>query len=88
MDRISKFLRKLDAEQRSEVEKIIARIVAGDFSGLDIKKLKGKYDEFRVRKGDIRIIFTKDDTAETLRLLLPLYRIELKIKYVSREQRC
>lgn len=35
-------------------------IVSLNWRNLDIKKLKGHQNIFRVRKGKIRIIFTKD----------------------------
>ncbi|MEK9175630.1 MAG: hypothetical protein AAB795_03525 [Patescibacteria group bacterium] len=61
MDRISKFLKKLSQKERLAVADVIACITAYDFSHLDIKKLKGEQGLFRVRKGDIRIIFQKTE---------------------------
>lgn len=57
MDRISKFLRKLSQKERVVARAILSKILARDLEGLDVKKLKGKNNEFRARKGDIRIIF-------------------------------
>ena len=36
-------------------------IELGRLDGTDIKKLKGQKDIYRVRKGDMRIIFVKTD---------------------------
>ena len=60
MDRVTKFLKKLTPKERKITEEIIVRVSAHDFSGLDIKKLKGVKNIFRIRKGNIRIIFLKD----------------------------
>ncbi|KKU19494.1 MAG: hypothetical protein UX29_C0003G0033, partial [Parcubacteria group bacterium GW2011_GWA2_46_10] len=35
-------------------------LIANDFRGLDLKKLRGSEDIFRIRKGDIRIIYRRD----------------------------
>ncbi len=60
MDDLEKSLRKLTASERKQVKGILARLVTNDFQGLDLKKLKGSENIFRVRKGDMRIIYRKD----------------------------
>lgn len=57
MNKIHKVLRSLSSKERSSVENILQKIVRGNFTGLDIKKLKDRPDIFRVRKGSLRIIF-------------------------------
>ena len=57
MNKIHKVLRSLTSKERSSVENILQRIVRGNFTALDIKKLKDRPDIFRVRKGSLRIIF-------------------------------
>ena len=57
MNKIEKFLRKLDSFQRREIERLIVRLISGVWDGLDIKKLKGVSNTFRARRGDIRVIF-------------------------------
>lgn len=57
MDRISKALKKLSAEEGEAVKGLLRRIEIKDFKDMDIKKLTGHQDIFRVRKGRIRIIF-------------------------------
>ncbi len=59
MDRIEKALRKLSYKERKKIKDILAQINDGDFRKLNLKKLKGKTDIYRVRKGDIRIILHK-----------------------------
>lgn len=63
MDKIQKFLKRLDARERIVVERITKQIHAGHLSGLDVKKLKGHNGLFRVRQGNIRIIFNKQENV-------------------------
>ena len=63
MDKISKALKKLTEKERKVVKEILVGIEKGEFTGLNIKKLKGRKDIFRVRKGAIRIIFQKTDVG-------------------------
>ncbi len=57
VDQTQKFLDKMSPKQRAEIIRIGDLILAGKLAGLDILKLKGSDDLFRVRKGNIRIIF-------------------------------
>ena len=57
MDRIDKALSKLTAREREKVGAILKQLNKTDITGLDIKKLKGREDIFRVRKGSLRIIY-------------------------------
>lgn len=57
VDRIDKQLRRLTLKQRQKFEKLIEQILSGDTRNLDVKKLKGRDDVYRVRKGNFRIIF-------------------------------
>ena len=57
-DRITKFLKTLSAKQRAQAIGLIERIIVGNLGGLDVKKLTGYANAFRVRKGDLRIVFT------------------------------
>ena len=63
MDRIRKFLRKLDRKTRLDVEAVVIKILRRDFAGLDIKKLKGAGHLFRVRVGSLRIIYIQDEKS-------------------------
>ena len=68
MNKIEKFLKKLSKKERLNIEKCIKDILNNNTSRLDIKKLVGRQDIFRVRKGDIRIIYQK--TNNDIKLLL------------------
>lgn len=62
MDRISKFLEKLNKKQRNHIFlEILPKISNLNFDGLDIKPLKNYKNYFRVRYGNIRIVFYKDE---------------------------
>ncbi len=67
-DRIEKALGKLSAKERKKIAEILGLIRTGRLDGLDIKKLKGRDDIFRARKGDVRVIFrrTTDGTLFVL----------------------
>jgi len=57
MDKIAKALKKLNPKEKIWVKAILLKINNNDFSNLEVKKLKGRQDIFRVRKGGIRIIY-------------------------------
>ena len=61
MDKIEKTLAKLTIKERLAVKNILTRLMTGSFDDLDVKKLKDTKNIFRVRKGQIRIIFIKND---------------------------
>lgn len=60
MHKIDKFLPRLDVGRRQKVLVIIERLNNGDFSGLDMRKLQGSSNTYRVRIGRMRIKFTLD----------------------------
>jgi mRNA-degrading endonuclease RelE of RelBE toxin-antitoxin system len=60
MNRIEKALAKLSKKERERAEAVLELIYVNLLESLDIKKLKGKKDFFRVRDGDIRIVFYKN----------------------------
>ena len=60
MQKLDKFLGKLDPERREKVLATLIRIHAGDFQGLNLKKLKEVGPLYRVRIGRVRIIFEMD----------------------------
>ena len=61
MDKISKALKSFSEQERETVKILLEKILRKDGLNLDIKKLKGQKDIFRVRKGEIRIIYRVDD---------------------------
>ena len=59
MDKIDKALKKLSDSEQKKLKGILQKLVTGKTDRFDIKKLKGRNDIFRLRKGDIRIIYQK-----------------------------
>ena len=57
MDKIQKALHKLQARERIQAKAALRKIYARDLDGLNIVKLKGRQDIYRVRIGSVRIIF-------------------------------
>ena len=57
MNKLDKFLSRLDKKTRLIVEQVVLLILENDLSMLDLKKLSGSKDLFRVRVWKIRIIF-------------------------------
>ena len=66
MNKLDKFLFKLDNKTRAVVKEAISLIQRGDISMLDIKKLKGTKERYRVRLGRIRVIFDKTKNGNQL----------------------
>ncbi|MFA5163166.1 MAG: hypothetical protein WC441_01405 [Patescibacteria group bacterium] len=60
MDKIAKVLNKLIDNERKSLEIVLLKIKNNSLVGLDVKKLKGREDIFRVRKGKIRVIFQEN----------------------------
>lgn len=61
MDKIDKALRKLSSKDKERIKNIIKALQSERFSNLDIKKLKGTENIFRIRKGNLRIIYQVRD---------------------------
>lgn len=57
MDKIAKILEKLSKKEKEAIKEILLVLRNGNLGGFDVKKLKGREDIFRIRKGNIRIIF-------------------------------
>ena len=68
MDKISKFLNKLSQKELTDVKDVLEKIKKGETANLDIKKLKGADNFFRIRKGDIRIIYRINEKEEIILL--------------------
>jgi len=66
MDKIKKALSRFNSKEKQRLKEILLQIDKGDFKNLDFKKLKGRNDIFRVRKGDMRIVFRKKDSIKIL----------------------
>ncbi len=64
MDKIGKALRKLSSKERNAFTVLLRAIQEGRLELLDVKKLAGHDDIFRVRKGSYRVIFRKTPAGE------------------------
>lgn len=60
MPGLKKLLSRFNKEEREILIVLIEKIISLNWYNLDIKKLKGHQNIFRIRKGKIRIIFSKD----------------------------
>ncbi len=79
VDRIDKQLRKLDPKQQSTFTKLIKQILNGDLEELDVVRLKGSNDIFRVRKSSYRLIFQRLEHGE-IRMIAFEHRSETTYK--------
>jgi mRNA-degrading endonuclease RelE of RelBE toxin-antitoxin system len=61
MDKIAKALKKLSQNQRELIKEILTKLKNKQLENLDCKKLKGRNDIFRIRKGRLRIIYRQDE---------------------------
>ena len=68
MDRVTKFLNKLSQKERNVIKEILEKVKFGNIANLDIKKLKGLGNCFRVRKREIRIIYKINEKGEAVLL--------------------
>jgi len=59
MDKIAKALKRLSGKEKSRIKQTLQKLFSGNNKSLDIKKLKGQKDIFRVRQGDLRIIYQR-----------------------------
>lgn len=57
MDKIQKLLNKINPKDANKIADVFERIKSGDIKKLDIKKLRGYPDIFRVRVGIYRVIY-------------------------------
>jgi len=67
MDRNQKFLKRLSKKEFVAVEEVLQKILARDTTDLDVKKLSGYKDVYRVRAGTVRVIFL--DTGDHTEVL-------------------
>ena len=63
MDKILKALSKFNPKEQEKIKNILVKINKNQVSVLDMKKLKGRDDIYRVRSGRIRIIYRQKDGA-------------------------
>jgi mRNA-degrading endonuclease RelE of RelBE toxin-antitoxin system len=80
VDKITKALNKFTQKEKDLVKSLLLKINKNNFEGLDLKKLKGRNDIFRVRKGKIRIIYRID--REQIYLLVIEKRSDNTYNYI------
>ena len=61
MDYIKKVIDKFPDRDRKRVKVALRKLYLGEVATLDIKKLKGRKDIFRIRVGNIRVIYQQKD---------------------------
>jgi len=60
MDKVKKAIAKLPKELRQAFDDLSIRLLGRDFKGLDVVKLKGSKNVYRLKRGKLRIIFSMD----------------------------
>jgi len=74
MDKLQKALDKLSDQEAVLVEEILLRVKAHNYLGLNLIKLKGQKNLFRIKAGRLRIIFSMD--SDGVKLIDVGYRSE------------
>lgn len=69
MDKIEKALKKLSPKERKQFGQLLLLIKQGKLEKLDVKKLSGHKDIYRVRKGKYRVIFRIDTKKDKISIL-------------------
>lgn len=63
MDKIQKALQKLSPKEALIIKEVLNKIKTNNLSSLDLKKLKNNQNIFRIRKGQLRLIFSNDQSG-------------------------
>ena len=61
MNKLQKFLKLLDAKRKKNLVEVLGLIAILNLGQLDVKKMKGQKNTYRVRIGGIRIVFVKEN---------------------------
>ncbi len=69
MDKIEKALQKFTPQERKRTKEVLSQLLSGKTGGLNLKKLKGVDDIFRVRAGPIRIVYRNKGGAISILLI-------------------
>lgn len=70
MDKIEKALRKLTRKERGSIRELLSRLADDRIENLDVKKLRGHSNIFRIRKGVLRVIYRKDPQGKIFLLAI------------------
>lgn len=73
MDKLEKAYRKFTRDQQDIVDDIYRRLYSGDLYGLNVKKLRGYDNTYRVRKSRVRIVYSLDKNKK-----VTIKKIDLK----------
>ena len=65
-DKVDKFLSTLSAKELGFIESLFSKLREENYIGLNIKKLEGQTDIFRIKKGLFRIIVQMNNSKITL----------------------
>jgi len=68
MDDIEKALNNLDDKDKKKLKDILKSLKSWPWKGLSVKKLKGTDKIFRVKKGDLRVVFRLEDKGKVFLL--------------------
>lgn len=68
MDDIEKALAKLDDKEKEKLKEILKSLKDWPWKGLNVEKLKDTEKIFRVKKGNLRVIFELKDEGKILLL--------------------
>ena len=69
MDKITKFLQRLTPKERDRVTDAVIDIVKGELHAYNRKKMKGYANLYRIRVGDIRIVYLDLDGERRIVLI-------------------
>ncbi len=61
--RAQAFILSLPENLRRKIKSAMEQVIRGDFTGLDVKKLTGHPQDYRLRVGRVRILFTLDGNS-------------------------
>ena len=64
MPDLKKLLSRFDKKEQNTLETLIERIILLDWKNLDVKKLKGYQNIFRVKRSKLRIIYKLTEQKE------------------------
>jgi mRNA-degrading endonuclease RelE of RelBE toxin-antitoxin system len=68
-DKIAKFLQNLPPKDLKIIKEVILLLSKNQIDNINVKKLKGSTNIYRARKGNIRIIFSKEkDVVKILQI--------------------
>ena len=70
MDKLEKALNKLSEKEQKLLTKILSQLLDWEVLGLHLKRLKGHKDIYRVRKGNLRVIFSRSEKGNIQLLVI------------------